>query len=81
MLLVEDIVDTGLTLHYLRRTCWPAARPASRCARCWCKDGIQKVEPDLRYVGFRIPDEFVVGYGLDVAERYRNLAAIHSYVE
>ena len=35
--------------------------------------GQQKVEPDLRYVGFRIPDEFVVGYGLDVAERYRNL--------
>ena len=45
------------------------------------KDGIQKVEPELRYVGFRIPDEFVVGYGLDVAERYRNLAAIHGYIE
>ena len=45
------------------------------------KDGIQKVEPDLRYVGFRIPDEFVVGYGLDVAERYRNLSSIHAYTE
>ena len=42
------------------------------------KDGAQKAEPELRYVGFRIPDEFVVGYGLDVAERYRNLPAIHS---
>ena len=43
------------------------------------KEGSQKVEPALRYVGFRIPDEFVVGYGLDVAERYRNLPAIHVY--
>ena len=40
------------------------------------KDGLQRVEPDLRYVGFRIPPTFVVGYGLDVAERYRNLPYI-----
>ena len=44
------------------------------------KEGMQKVEPDLRYVGFRLPDEFVVGYGLDVAERYRNLDDLRVYV-
>ena len=45
------------------------------------KDGLQKAEPDLRYVGFKIPDDFVVGYGLDVGERYRNLPSIHAYTE
>ncbi len=44
------------------------------------KEGEQRVELDLRYVGFRIPAAFVVGYGLDVAERYRNLSGIHLYV-
>jgi hypoxanthine phosphoribosyltransferase len=43
------------------------------------KEGLQKVELDLRYVGFTIPPEFVLGYGLDVAERYRNLSAIYEY--
>jgi hypoxanthine phosphoribosyltransferase len=81
VLLVEDIVDSGLTLHYLVKNLF-ARRPASLevCALL-VKDGIQKVEPDLRYVGFRIPDEFVVGYGLDVAERYRNLSSIYAYVD
>jgi hypoxanthine phosphoribosyltransferase len=80
VLLVEDIVDSGLTLHYLLKNL-RARGPASLevCALI-VKDGIQKVEPDLRYVGFRIPDEFVVGYGLDVAERYRNLSSIHTFV-
>ena len=80
VLLVEDIVDSGLTLHYLRKNL-QARGPASLevCALI-VKDGIQQVEPDLRYVGFRIPDEFVVGYGLDVAERYRNLSSIHAFV-
>ena len=45
------------------------------------REGLQKVEPDLRYVGFRIPGDFVVGYGLDVAERYRNLSDIPAYHE
>ena len=44
------------------------------------KEGEQRVELDLRYVGFTIPSDFVVGYGLDVAERYRNLAGVHSYL-
>ena len=80
IIIVEDIVDSGLTLNYLRKNL-AARNPASLevCALL-LKEGMQKVEPDLRYVGFRIPDEFVVGYGLDVAERYRNLDDLRVYV-
>jgi hypoxanthine phosphoribosyltransferase len=79
VLIVEDIVDSGLTLNYLRRNLL-ARRPASLevCALL-VKEGMQKVEPDLRYVGFRIPGDFVVGYGLDAAERYRNLPYLAIY--
>jgi hypoxanthine phosphoribosyltransferase len=80
VLIVEDIVDSGLTLNYLRKNLL-ARRPASLevCALL-VKDGLQRHEPDLRYVGFRIPPEFVVGYGLDVGERYRNLPELRQYV-
>ena len=44
------------------------------------KEGLQKTDPELRYVGFRIPPVFVIGYGLDVAERYRNLPDIRAYL-
>ena len=79
VLIVEDIVDSGLTLAYLRKNL--AARgPASMevCALL-VKEGLQRVELDLKYVGFTIPPTFVVGYGLDVAERYRNLPYIAEY--
>jgi hypoxanthine phosphoribosyltransferase len=73
VLLVEDIVDSGLTLKYLLKNL-AARKPKSlEVAALLRKEGIQKVPLDLRYVGFDIPDEFVVGYGLDYAERYRNL--------
>jgi hypoxanthine phosphoribosyltransferase len=79
VVIVEDIVDSGLTLAYLRKNL-AARNPASLevCALL-VKDGLQRVELDLRYVGFRIPPAFVVGYGLDVAERYRNLPYIAEY--
>ena len=79
VVIVEDIVDSGLTLAYLRKNL--AARgPASLevCALL-LKEGLQKVDPDLKYVGFRIPPDFVVGYGLDVGQRYRNLPYIVEY--
>jgi hypoxanthine phosphoribosyltransferase len=81
VLLVEDIVDSGLTLSYLRKNLL-ARNPASLevCALL-VKEGLQRSEPDLRYVGFRIPPEFVVGYGLDVAERYRNLPYVCTFVD
>jgi hypoxanthine phosphoribosyltransferase len=73
VLLVEDIVDSGLTLSYLRKNL-RARNPASLevCALL-VREGRQKRSPTLRYVGFTIPPEFVIGYGLDVDERYRNL--------
>ena len=73
VLIVEDIVDSGLTLAYLRRTLL-ARDPASlEVCSLLVKEGQQRVDPDLRYVGFPIPPAFVIGYGLDVDERYRNL--------
>ena len=79
VLVVEDIVDSGLTLSYLRRSLL-AREPASLevCALL-VKEGQQPVKLDLRYVGFHVPPDFVVGYGLDVAERYRNLPDVRVY--
>ena len=81
VLVVEDIVDSGLTLSYLRRNLL-ARNPASLevCALL-VREGLQRTDPDLKYVGFRIPPQFVVGYGLDVDERYRNLPYVCVYEE
>jgi len=79
VLIVEDIVDSGLTLAYLRRTLL-ARDPASlEVCTLLLKDGQQRSDPDLAYVGFTIPPTFVVGYGLDVAEQYRHLNEIVTY--
>ena len=76
VLLVEDIVDSGLTLNYLLKNLH-ARRPRSlEVAALLQKKDIQQVPIELRYLGFDIPNEFVVGYGLDFAERYRNLPFI-----
>ena len=76
VLLVEDIVDSGLTLNYLLKNL-RGRRPATLevCAFLQ-KKGIQRVHLDIRYVGFEIPPDFVVGYGLDFAEKFRNLPYI-----
>ncbi len=73
VLIVEDIIDSGLTLSYLTRTL-AERRPASLeiCALL-TKPERREVDVPVRYVGFEIPNRFVVGYGLDYAERYRNL--------
>ncbi len=79
ILVVEDIIDSGLTLNYLRR--YLQARQPSSVEVCalLVKEGEQRVDLDLQYVGFTIPAEFVVGYGLAVAERYRNLPGVHIF--
>jgi hypoxanthine phosphoribosyltransferase len=73
VLIIEDIVDSGLTLNYLLRTL-SARNPASLevCALL-TKPERRKVDLPIRYVGFEIPNEFAIGYGLDHDERYRNL--------
>lgn len=73
VLIVEDIVDSGLTLNYLLKSL-SARQPASLeiCALL-TKPSRRRIQLACRYVGFEIPDEFVVGYGLDLAERFRTL--------
>ena len=79
VLVVEDIVDSGLTLAYLRRNLL-ARGPASLdiCALL-VREGNALTNVELKYVGFRIPPDFVIGYGLDVGERYRNLPYVCLY--
>jgi hypoxanthine phosphoribosyltransferase len=73
VLVVEDIVDSGLTLSYLVRNL-ESREPASlEVCSLLTKPARREMEVDIRYVGFEIPNRFVIGYGLDFAERYRNL--------
>jgi hypoxanthine phosphoribosyltransferase len=76
VLIVEDILDTGLTLDYLYR-CLSARSPKTLNICTLLSKPSRRIKPVVAaYIGFEIPDEFVVGYGLDYAERFRNLATI-----
>jgi hypoxanthine phosphoribosyltransferase len=76
VLVVEDIIDTGLTVSYLLRSL-QARKPASlEIFALLSKPSRRRVELDVKYLGFEVPDEFVVGYGLDYAGAYRNLPDI-----
>ena len=79
VILVEDIVDSGLTLSYLRKNLRARGPASLEVCALLVREGNQRMDPDLRYVGFRIPPDFVIGYGLDVAERYRNLPYVCVY--
>jgi hypoxanthine phosphoribosyltransferase len=73
VLIVEDIVDSGLTLQYLMRTLQARGPASIEVCALLTKPERRKVDAPARYVGFEIPDKFAIGYGLDYAERYRNL--------
>jgi hypoxanthine phosphoribosyltransferase len=73
VLIVEDIVDSGLTLQYLLRNLEGRNPRSLEVCALLIKPERRKVELNTRYVGFEIPNEFAIGYGLDHAERYRNL--------
>ncbi len=73
VLIVEDIVDSGLTLSYLLRSLGARAPRSLEVCALLTKPERRKVELPIRYVGFEIPDRFAIGYGLDHAERFRNL--------
>ncbi|HEY0188230.1 MAG TPA: hypoxanthine phosphoribosyltransferase [Cellulomonas sp.] len=73
VLIVEDIIDSGLTLSWLLANLRSRGPASVEVATMLRKPDAAKVEVDVRYVGFDIPNEFVIGYGLDFAERYRNL--------
>jgi len=76
VLVVEDIYDTGLTLSYLLGLLRQREPASLRVCTLLAKPARRQVELDIAYCGFEIPDKFVVGYGLDYAERYRNLPFI-----
>jgi len=76
VVIVEDIVDTGLTLTYLQDILRARAPRSLKTACLLSKPSRRKVEVKVEYVGFTIEDKFVVGYGLDHAEKYRNLPYI-----
>jgi hypoxanthine phosphoribosyltransferase len=76
VVIVEDIVDTGLTLHYLQDILRARAPRSVRTACLLSKASRRKIDVKVEYIGFEIPDKFVVGYGLDYGEKYRNLPYI-----
>ena len=76
VVIVEDIVDTGLTLNYLQDMLRARSPQSVRTACLLSKPSRRKIDVKVEYVGFEIPDKFVVGYGLDYDEKYRNLPYI-----
>jgi hypoxanthine phosphoribosyltransferase len=78
VLLVEDIVDTGLTLHYLIQNLQTRKPESLKIVTLLNKPARRRVDVPLDYIGFDVPDMFLVGYGLDYAERYRNINDIRS---
>ena len=76
VLIVEDIIDSGLTLSWIRSNLQSRSPASVEICTLLRKPEVAKVEIDVRYVGFDIPNEFVVGYGLDYAEQYRNLRCV-----
>lgn len=73
VLIVEDILDSGYTLSYIKSLLLDRGAKSVKICTIFSKPARHKVPLEAEYMGFEIPDEFVVGYGLDVAERYRNL--------
>jgi hypoxanthine phosphoribosyltransferase len=80
VLIVEDIVDSGLTLSYLLRALRARGPRSLEVCALLTKPERRKVELPARYIGFEIPDRFAIGYGLDHAERYRNLPYVAALV-
>ncbi|MAH18221.1 MAG: hypoxanthine phosphoribosyltransferase [Acidimicrobiales bacterium] len=79
VIVVEDIIDSGLTLNYLRKNLESRGPTSLEVCALLVRSGRQVGELGLKYVGFEIPPDFVIGYGLDVAEKYRNLPDLWSY--
>ena len=81
VLIVEDIVDSGLTLQYLLRNLMGRGPASVEVCALLTKPDRRKIELEARYVGFEIPDRFAIGYGLDHAERFRNLPYVAALAE
>ncbi len=77
VLLVEDIIDTGISAKYMRELMLKRKPASLEFVTLLHKTEVSKLDFKIKYVGFNIPNEFVVGYGLDFAQKYRNLKSIH----
>src|SRR5829696_2555477 len=75
--ILKDIIDTGLTVAYLRRTLLQREPASLEVCALLTKPSRRQVDLRVRYLGFEVPDEFVIGYGIDFAGAYRNLPDIH----
>ena len=78
VLIVEDIIDTGLTLSYIRRSLLARKPTSLEICALLSKPSRRQVDLEVKYLGFEVPDEFVVGYGIDYAGGYRNLPDIRA---
>jgi hypoxanthine phosphoribosyltransferase len=74
---VEDIVDSGISVDFLRKLLTPQNPRSFKIISLLYKKGAQKINVSIDYVGFRIPNDFVIGYGLDYAQKVRNLKGIY----
>ncbi len=81
VLLIEDIVDTGITLNYLKKLLMERNPASLKICTFLDKKSCRKVDVDLDYIGYQIPDHYVVGYGLDYENKYRNLPHIAVFKE
>jgi len=77
IIIVEDIVDTGLSLKYIEELFVEKSPNSMKIVSLLVKPGSLKYDVKIDYIGFRIPDKFVIGYGLDFAQKYRNLRGIY----
>lgn len=77
IIIVEDIVDTGLSLKYIEELFSEKSPNSMKVVSLLVKPGSLKYDVKIDYIGFRIPDKFVIGYGLDFAQKYRNLRGIY----
>ena len=77
IIIVEDIVDTGLSIKYIEEFLQKIRPNSIKVASLLVKPESLKYDVKIDYIGFKIPDEFVIGYGLDYAQKYRNLRAIY----
>ena len=76
MLIIEDILDSGMTLDYVMHMLWARNPRSLRICTLFDKPSRRQADIHADYVGFEVPDEFIVGYGLDYDEKYRNLPFI-----
>lgn len=76
VVVIEDIIDSGLSIKYIRDDIQKLNPKSLKIAALLYKEGVAKLDFEIDYIGFNIPNEFVVGYGLDYAQKYRNLNGI-----